>query len=1182
MSPPPEPPQRPPGVPPPSPTGRAADRPIALVAELVARLRSAGPEPTSEEVAEALWLARWTAPAAPPEAEADAEAPGDGSLAAHPETATGPAAGRPADGASGPDPRPEPADATGRDDGDGRDGRDGGNSENGGDGAAPVPPASTEPSRAPSVELYPARRSGGAPRTGIPVRAPAARALPGLALLHRALRPLQRYRPPLPPAAGELDEEATAELSARAAVVHPVFARVTRRRGELQLLMDASPTAAVWQPTAEQLRLACEQLGVFRDVRLRHLSRAADGTPLLAGRTGPGAAGSARPADRHLDPTGRRLTLVLSDCVGPLWQDGGAQRMLHRWARRTPVAVVQPLPPRLWPRTALPAEPGTLLREGSGRFGFLPEGFGPPAEPDALPVPVLLPTPQALGNWARLLSGGAGGGVPGGVPGPAAWVRPRHPAVPPPAPGAPGAPGASGPHALLRAFHAGASPGARDLARHLAVVPLVPPVMHLVQEAMLPDTGPMELAEVLLSGLLERYADPDEDGPRYAFVPGVRELLLQSLDRSAAVLVLKHLSAHVSRHFGRGTRNFAAVAVARLTGRGSGPVAPDGAFGEADGPGAGQAADDELFAQVPAEVVRFYLPDAEAADHAEEAERLLHQWEAERDVQLLHRARAAAETACAADAGARPRRTLARILRALARVPGAHRGADPAAASAGAAALLREAAALLTGPDPHALLERAAVEYELWRTTDSPAPLLAAERTLRALGSDEGTGEPEEARTPPAAAGVGERRADAGGREDRSAGGDGGDRADGGDGGDGDGGEAGQGAGARPLGAGRNLPPHLEQVRRLRLGRVLLALARAAPEHRRRAAPEAVRELREASDMPPERAAWAPQPADTSATPVRPDTPDGSAAPDRPGPLGGPGTGAIDEPFAPAPPGPGAQRCATLLDLADALRLTGAPAAERLRVLDDAAAAAPSDGPADERAGLRLRCTWARAGVLREAGSWEEAAEAYAAAVRSAPAYSAERGELLVEWGEMLLGVTGRRGEAENLLREALTSAPTGGPSVTRASRLLGDALLARYRTEGFLPDLYEGCHLLESAARQEPGPARRAEVWLDLGRARALFPPESTQRGMAERELTTALHEAGEAGGEADPTAARAWHALGEEHLGRGRRERALAAYREAAEAWRRVGERLVDVPWEEVRRTRERIEELARGGAD
>ncbi|MEV4443770.1 SAV_2336 N-terminal domain-related protein, partial [Streptomyces sp. NPDC049577] len=491
------------------------------------------------------------------------------------------------------------------------------------------------------VALYADGGGGtGGPAESFPIRVPMAASLPGLLGLQRALRPLRGYRPLAAPAPGPLDEDATADRAARSDVLLPVRRPAEGRAASIQLLMDTAPSMAVWERMLEELRQTCAQLGVFSDVQVRYLHRGDDGTPLIGTTAAPGSARHhrPRPADQFRDPTGRRLTLVISDCVGPLWQEGRAQRLLHHWSRTSPLALVQPLPPRLWPRTALPAGAGLLVRDPAtgGRLHFEPEGYGPPPDPGALPVPVLLPTRGALGAWARLLSG------PGRttVHGAAGWVRPDHPPRPAPTPDGPAGRSAD---ELLRVFRSGASPGALRLAVHLAAVPLTLPVMQVVQRAMLPDTGPMELAEVLLSGLLWQLPAPadatGETGRRYEFADGVREMLLASLDRGAAALVLKHCSDYVERHFGKGARNFSALAAAQLAG--DAPAVPP--F-----PEEATSPEPELFAEVPARVVRWYQPvPPEDGGPVGEAERLLRLWHVQADPTLLHRARTLAAPAAA-------------------------------------------------------------------------------------------------------------------------------------------------------------------------------------------------------------------------------------------------------------------------------------------------------------------------------------------------------------------------------------------------------------------------------------------------------------------------------------------------------------------------------------------------------
>ncbi|WP_425472453.1 SAV_2336 N-terminal domain-related protein [Streptomyces hawaiiensis] len=89
---------------------------------------------------------------------------------------------------------------------------------------------------------------------------------------------------------------------------------------------------------------------------------------------------------------------------------------------------------------------------------------------------------------------------------------------------------ASSPEDLVLRFRATASPEAFRLAGHLALAVPSVPVMRLVQRTLDCDPRPQHLAEVILSGMLTSAPGPPGS---YAFRPGVRELLLRSLPRTA-------------------------------------------------------------------------------------------------------------------------------------------------------------------------------------------------------------------------------------------------------------------------------------------------------------------------------------------------------------------------------------------------------------------------------------------------------------------------------------------------------------------------------------------------------------------------------------------------------------------------------------------------------------------------
>ncbi|MET8769531.1 SAV_2336 N-terminal domain-related protein, partial [Streptomyces sp. NPDC004658] len=420
-----------------------------------------------------------------------------------------------------------------------------------------------------------------ADRTHTPLLAPAPPMLRHPLALQRALRPLGRRIDA--PVGLELDEPATADriarLGADPAWWLPVLRPARERWLRLNLVYDAGPTMPVWRPLVRELHTVLAQSGAFRTVALHRA--AADGT--------------VRGPAPHTPADGRSVTLLISDCMGPQWREGPAGARwfatLHRWARRMPLAVVQPLPEHLWRNTALPTAPGTLSAPHpaapTATLAFTPyERTESAVTAGAVPLPVLEPERRWLAHWAGLLATPGGGEFPAAV----AWLgRP----LPADAEDRTDVGTLSAEELVLR-FRATASPEAVRLAGHLAVGRPDLPVMRLVQAAVEPDPRPRHLAEVILSGMLT--AAPDGPPGFYAFRDGVRELLLLGLprtERHRTTGLLDRIGEFIDRRAGRAPGEFrASVPAAR---------------------GAGTAAEGDPFATVGADSVRRL-----SADGAEE------------------------------------------------------------------------------------------------------------------------------------------------------------------------------------------------------------------------------------------------------------------------------------------------------------------------------------------------------------------------------------------------------------------------------------------------------------------------------------------------------------------------------------------------------------------------------------
>ncbi|WP_223777957.1 SAV_2336 N-terminal domain-related protein [Streptomyces sp. 135] len=516
-------------------------------------LEALGPPVTPLELAEMLWLAERLPPGE--DAEGRGEGRGERRDARGPFGLRGTAGAldsalaRSADFAS----CPVAPDGSGADDG-----HDGGDDDGHDD----------TDSGAPRAALHVPR---GGPHPGSDadeVLVPAPQALRHELAIQRALRPLKQRVPDRH--RRTLDERATAERASRHPRPRPwapVMVPATDRLLSLALVADTGPAMTVWRPLVRELREAMQRTGAFRDVRVWQLTD-------LGGRVGvrssPG--GPARDPAALVDATGRQVTLVLSDCSGPHWWAGHAAPALHLWARRGPTAILQPLPERLWRRTAAPAVPGRAIASRAGApntvLRFTPhDGRVRLPAADALPVPVLELAPEWLADWAGLVT--------------ASGDHRRDTAVTyvSCAPAPPGRPlTAEGDlpitERVLR-FQAAASPTAADLAAHVALSVPALPVMRLIQQRVTPGSRPSDLAEILLSGLLEPV---DAERGLYDFVPGARTALLETLPRPESLAVadlLGRLGEEIEARAGSASRAFRAVVeVAQGTGsRGLGPAA---------------------------------------------------------------------------------------------------------------------------------------------------------------------------------------------------------------------------------------------------------------------------------------------------------------------------------------------------------------------------------------------------------------------------------------------------------------------------------------------------------------------------------------------------------------------------------------------------------------------------------
>ncbi|MGW3994931.1 FxSxx-COOH system tetratricopeptide repeat protein [Amycolatopsis sp. NPDC004772] len=399
-----------------------------------------------------------------------------------------------------------------------------------------------------------------APRAGEPspdvdlTSAPTAPVLPGAAEFVRALRPFKRKVFSNRADDVELDEDRTAEEAAQTGMWLPVTKRRRGRWLDLTLVVDSSPSMALWTPTVNAFARLLERLGAFRSVRVRLLETgktgAAEGGEVLGPTLRGGTADApARGAGEVIGSADRSLLLLLTDGVSDAWHRDLVSPLLARWARAMPVAIVHLLPQRLWPRGGMEIHQAVLTPPGPLRPNasydvrsadvLLDAAEAAELTTGAVPVPVLELQDRWLGWWASMITG------VGGAARKAAVVLARD--QPRPGEQSAGPESERSAREKVKHFHSSASPSAFRLATLLAAVPVDVGVARILQAELVPGSGPGHLAEVFTSGLLKRSLDGTPwDRANWEFADHVRQLLLRGARRSDTA----HAVISASRRFG--------------------------------------------------------------------------------------------------------------------------------------------------------------------------------------------------------------------------------------------------------------------------------------------------------------------------------------------------------------------------------------------------------------------------------------------------------------------------------------------------------------------------------------------------------------------------------------------------------------------------------------------------------
>ncbi|MCL2924772.1 MAG: formylglycine-generating enzyme family protein, partial [Trichodesmium sp. MAG_R04] len=380
----------------------------------------------------------------------------------------------------------------------------------------------------------------------------------------RAFRPLMEYI-----SYGNavlLDEEATIETIAQLeGLCVPILKSPLELQFDLALVVEQSDSMIFWRKTIQELQQLFKRYGIFRSVKTWGMLTDKNGKICLKqGIKQNRYSHHLFSPKKLIDPTGRRLIFVVSDCVSNIWRNGRAFSLLKTWGKYNIVAIIQILPQRLWLRTALslgamvqldslqPRVPNSnlLVREVLfWRNHNLQTG---------IKVPVFSLEPELIETWSEMVVGkgivGAGGFVFSSL------LEMEETEII-----------LDTERANLTSeervynFKMSSSEIAQKLAKYLSAAPVINlPIVRLIQKNFLRDSQQVHVAEVFMGNILKPQClitpEINFDEVEYRFIDEeVRDILLKDSPRKNAEEIIGMISQDFAKRLGSSPQEFLAL-----------------------------------------------------------------------------------------------------------------------------------------------------------------------------------------------------------------------------------------------------------------------------------------------------------------------------------------------------------------------------------------------------------------------------------------------------------------------------------------------------------------------------------------------------------------------------------------------------------------------------------------------
>ncbi|NES66144.1 MAG: response regulator, partial [Okeania sp. SIO2D1] len=334
---------------------------------------------------------------------------------------------------------------------------------------------------------------------------------------------------------------------------------------DLALVVDRSDSMIFWQQTTQELQQLFKRYGIFRNVQTWGMVTDTEGKiRLKQGIRQNSYSHNFYSPQKLIDPTRRRLILVVSDCVSNIWRNGKAFSLLESWGKHNVVAIVQILPERLWLRTALslgvmvqldclqPIVPNCNLFVREIWFGS-----GDNLQ-NGIKVPVFSLEPELIETWSEMVVGkgtiGAGGFVFDSSLKPEQKQIVENTEIE-----------SLTSKERVYNFEMSSSKIAQNLAKLLSAAPVINlPIVRLIQKNFLSESQQVHVAEVFLGNILKPKSlitpDTNSDEIQYQFIDEeVRDILLKNSPRKNSEEIITVISQDFAKRLGKSLQEFLAL-----------------------------------------------------------------------------------------------------------------------------------------------------------------------------------------------------------------------------------------------------------------------------------------------------------------------------------------------------------------------------------------------------------------------------------------------------------------------------------------------------------------------------------------------------------------------------------------------------------------------------------------------